>query len=371
MSELSRNYNLEIEVLTPVHIGKGVKLKRNFDFVTKRGITYRLNEQAILDEFWPDDPRQQQLMLSRPPSDLIQDVDLSKASAYCLYHYRGEPSKAEIYEHIKDVYGRAYIPGSSLKGALRTLLMRTILRDVEKHTITRSDIGRPMSDSRDAEAAKTAANGLDRRIAGADPNHSLFRGIAISDTNPASTLTLQQVQMVKGLDVDVEAIPARTRLGATLRVDRHLMLFKRDELGFGVDHTKVISFFAKAANPIARTRIEQELKYHFQRDDKSLATRFYASLKAEIDEPDFDKRAFFLQVGFATGWRAKTLIGGLKDGDPLLERVIDDFYLNAGGKRKGSEPRQAGDPFPKARHLAYVNGEPALPMGWVRVKLLT
>lgn len=74
-------------------------------------------------------------------------------------------------------------------------------------------------------------------------------------------------------------------------------------------------------------------------------------------------------MGFATGWRSKTLIGGLKDDDPLLDQVVNDFHLDAGGKRGGAEPRQPGDPFPKMRHLAMINDKPVLPMGWVKVSL--
>ncbi len=371
MTEISRNYAVEIEVLTPLHIGKGVKLQRNYDFVTQRGITYRLNTQAILDDFWPEDPRQQQLMLSQPPSELIRDIDLSKQPKYALYHYRGDPGMNQIFEHIKDVHGHAYIPGSSLKGALRTLLMRTIIEQVKQAPITRGDIGYAMRDGRDAGAAKSAAARLEARYAGPDANHDLFRGISISDTQTTDALRLQSVRMVQGLNNDVEVIPVRTRLHATIRVDRHLMIMERDSLHFEKDRTQVITSFAKAANFTVRTRIDQELAWHFERNDKSPASLFYASLKAELKDPEFHKKAFFLQVGFATGWRAKTLIGGLKDGDPLLEQVIQDFHLDAGGKRKGAEPRQTGDPFPKARHVSLVNEAPALPMGWVKVHFLS
>lgn len=72
------------------------------------------------------------------------------------------------------------------------------------------------------------------------------------------------------------------------------------------------------------------------------------------------------QVGFATGWRSKSLLGGRADSDPLLDQVVRDFHLDKGGQGRHA-PREAGDPFPKARHLAYVNDKPALPMGWLRV----
>lgn len=369
MSELSRNYDLEIEVLSPVHIGKGARLQREHDFITQRGITYRLNDQAIWDEFWPDDPKLQQQMLSRPVSDLIRDKDLSRPESkkYVLGAYRGDPGMNEIYEHIKDVFGHAYIPGSSLKGALRTLLMRTIIEGVAQQKIERKDIGYAMRDGRDAIAAKSAASRLEARYAGADPNHSLFRGLAISDTQPTESLSLQRVSMAPKLEVAVEAIPMRTRLQASMRLDRYILVEKREELGFEKAWANALLSFARAANFTAKARIDQELRHHLNKKQDDVA-RFYAMLLAEMTI-EFEKSNFFLQVGFATGWRSKTLIGGLKDDDPLLDQVVNDFHLDAGGKRGGAEPRQPGDPFPKMRHLAMINDKPVLPMGWVKVSL--
>lgn len=369
MSDLFRNFDVEIEILTPVHVGKGVRLRRDYEFVTQRGVTYRLNEQAVLDDFWPDDPREQRLMLSKPPAELIRSVDLSNLPRYVLYSYRGEPAMGEVQEHIKDPFGQAYLPGSSLKGALRTLLLRTMIEGVAQQPIERKDIGYAMRDERDVVAAKSAAARLEARYAGADPNHSLFRGLAVSDTAPTAALALQRVQLVPGLEVDVEAIPARTTLRASVRVDRYVLVEKRDELGFEKAWAQTVAAFAKAANFTMRSRLEQEVRYHDARG-QAAAARFYALLLQEAQAPDFDKGGFLLQVGFATGWRSKTLIGGLKDGNALLDQVVDDFHLGIGGKRGGAGPRQPGDRFPKARHLAMINGAPALPMGWMKVRFI-
>ncbi len=78
-------------------------------------------------------------------------------------------------------------------------------------------------------------------------------------------------------------------------------------------------------------------------------------------------------MGFATGWRSKTVLSNLPNDSPLLEQLVRDFQLDRGGKpradREAPPPYQRGQPFPKARHLAYVDGQPALPLGWLQVTL--
>jgi hypothetical protein len=185
-------------------------------------------------------------------------------------------------------------------------------------------------------------------------------------------VTLQKVQMVPGLDVDVEAIPARTRLQGSARLDLYLLGDVRQRLGWDAPLANTVRSFARAAQFTAEARITQELRYHASQPAafaQPEAVRFYEGLLKQIQDKAVGKDTFFVQVGFATGWRSKSLLGGLADDSPLLDQIVRDFHLDKGGKGK-HEPREAGDPFPMARHLAHVNDKPALPMGWVRVKLV-
>lgn len=381
-SDISLNYQLDIEVLTPLHVGNGKKLLRGYDFVHQRGMTYRLNDQAILNERWPDDERQQRLLLAGALADLVQDVDLSKRPEYTLYCYAGDPAMNEINEHIKTVHGQAYLPGSSLKGALRTALMRTLIEGVKHYSFTRADIGPAMSDERDARAAKSAANAIERRFAvGArasearqEPNYSLFRALAVADTQPApdGSLSLQRVQVVPGLEIDVEAIRAGTRLSGAARLDLHLLKTLAGEMGFEPDAIGVVRRFVAAAHFTAQARVEQEFNYHAEREDV-MALGFYKQLRDEMAGADYGKTVFVTQVGFLTGWRAKSVLGGLPNDSELLEQVVREFYLDRGGK---SEPvREQSDEnesesdrtFPVARHLTKQGDRLGMPLGWLKI----
>lgn len=367
MSDISNNYRLDVEVLSPLHIGSGVTLRRGFEYMTQGPTTYRLNDRAILDERWPDDETEQRKLLAGQLADLLVGVDLAKHPEYVLYRYRGVPTLGEIREHIRDVYGQPYLPGSSLKGALRTAITRTIIEGVDKVVLKRSDIGPAMRDERDTRAAKQADDRIEARFAGADPYHDLFRALAVGDSEPApaDALTLQKIQVVPGLEVDVEALRAGTHLCVPLRVDTYLLKKVGEQLGFQKGAISAVGAFVKAVQFTSADRIRQEMRYHVARAQVH-PLGFYQQLKLMMEQPGFDKTSCLVQVGFATGWRSKSVLGNLGNTDPLLEQVVHDFHLDRGGN-DAAGGYESGQDFPVARHLAYRGDTPAEPLGWLKL----
>lgn len=360
---LGVNYRLEIEVLTPLHIGSGVTLTQGFDFEVHDGLTYRLNEDVILSDKWPEDPAQQRLFLNQPLANLLEPDDYHAHPEYFRYTLRGVPVMREIREAIRDVYGRPYIPGSSLKGALRTALLRGLTIN---QVFQRQDFG-PSGGPREA---KEAASKLEKSLLGYDPNRDVLRAVQVSDSGPVSpaALTLQRVQIVPNLDIDVEAIQRGARLTATLRIDSWLLQQNgRRGLEWDEQVKRYTRKIGQVAQAIAKRRLHHEWQYHANRKEVAAAA-FYGKLFEESTSDTWSKDEFLLQVGFATGWRAKTVLGGLSDDDPLLEQIVHDFNLDRGGGKGRGYTR--GQPFPKARHLAWVGDKPALPMGWLRVKMV-
>ncbi len=361
---LGMNYRLEIEVLTPLHIGSGVTLKQGFDFAVHDNLTYRLNEDVILTDKWPDDPGQQRIFLNQPLASLLEVGDFRAHPEYFRYTLRGAPAMKEIRECIRDVHGRPYIPGSSLKGALRTALLRAL---THKRVFQRGDFG----PSGGPSEAKEAAKGLEQGLLGRDPNRDVLRAIHVSDSDALSTaaLTLQRVQMVPKLHVDVEAIPRGARLTAALRIDTWLLAQSGQRgLEWSEQVVRYVRRIAEVAQFIAVRRLQHEWQYHANRKEVAAAA-FYGKLFEEANSDAWPKNEFLIQVGFATGWRAKTVLGGLSDDDPLLERIVHDFNLDRGGGKQ-SRGYTRGQPFPKARHLAWVGDKPALPLGWLRVRVV-
>ncbi len=365
MSEhLGNNYHLDIEVLTPLHVGSGRKLLKDIDFAVRGGVTFRLNEDAILADRWPDDPALQSKFLGQPLAELLEPGHYQSHPQYFRYTLRGEPAMREIVECIRDVRGQPYLPGSSLKGALRTALLRAAA-DSAKVVFERSDFG-PGGGPREA---KQAAAKLEQEAFGYDPNHDIMRALEVGDSQPVpmAALTLQRIQMVPQLQIDAEAIARGTHLTAPLRVDTWLLERKGQGMDWSSHMRQIVSHVAQSAQFIAQKRIAHEYEYHSKRGDRQ-ATSFYMHLAEQASGDGWPKNEFLVQVGFATGWRAKTVLGGLEDTDPLLEQVVHDFSLDRGGGKQ-SRGYTRGQPFPKARHLAWVGSNPALPMGWLRIQV--
>ncbi len=363
MNEIGVTYRLDIEVLTPLHVGSGTKLLEGFDFARHKGRIYRLNVDRILTDRWPDDERQQELLLGQPPAALLTLTDYRPDSDYFVYSLAGEPELREVIEQIRDAQGRAYLPGSSLKGALRTGLLRGLIG--QKTIIGRSEIG-PGGGPREAVRADDA---IEKKWLGNDPNRDILRAVQVGDSAPlpGAALKLQRVQMVPKLNVDVEAIERGTRLSASLRIDTWLLQQRSSGLDWSDRAREIVRRLPEALTIIARQRILHEYEYHRQRSESAAAT-FYGRLGEEVAGAQWPKNQFVVQVGFAAGWRSKSVLGNLPDDSPLLEQIVHDFQMDRGGGRGRGWVR--GQPFPKARHLAYVGGQPALPLGWLKVRLV-
>lgn len=112
----------------------------------------------------------------------------------------------------------------------------------------------------------------------------------------------------------------------------------------------------------AGQRLMTEAQYFKMQGSPPGVLRFYDGLiKRLLDAPD---DTLFLQVGWGAGWESKTLGSSmLRQGDGPFERLLSRYRMT---KERG---RQPGDPFPRSRKLALVNGRPTQPMGWIAIRV--
>lgn len=362
MSErLTKTWRLDIEVLTPLHIGTGTTLQDGYDFVAHKGKTYRLDVNTFLDAIWPKDPRQQDAMLGQPPAQLLEPDDFVNHPEFFAYALNGVPqgAKREVRECIKDPKGAPYIPGSTLKGAFRTALLASLE-------------AQPLVGAGRAEDPRRAARPLENKWLGATPHTDILRALRITDSEPApkSSLYLQPIQMVPNLVINVEAMGPGTRMTAEASLDVWL-LGQRGARGLNwkEEAETAVRKFLQNAKTAAGRRLAFEYEYHQARAERFHSAEdegcraFYTKIAKALTEGK--RPGFPLQIGFATGWRAKTVLGVTADND--LERIIRQYSLDRGGRGRGGAWRP-GQPFPKARHIALVGGNRFLPVGWVWIE---
>jgi CRISPR-associated protein Csm5 len=375
MNKLHTKLNAEITVLSPLHVSSGQKLLRDFDWLARNSRVYVFDQQALFD-----------LVLTRAEKDRGDDLaaitdslmgmslpDLERAgwleqsdfredSPIFRYILRGEPHMGEISEQIKDVYGRPYLPGSSLKGALRTLIAHSIYT-TQKQT----------PDLQTLKPSRSwAAQPLEKSLFGRDPNHDWLRALQVSDSPALSpdSLRLEGVNVFPtarqgqaGLNLDLETI----REGTTFTVPITI-----DEYGFQPEIAKQLSWegqrrwltdLAKLGRTYNRHRLSNEAEY-LPGKNAPRATRLFYHRLINNEFGNLAKDEFLLQVGWGSGWGSKTLGDLLQKNKAQFARIVTDHRLS-----RSRKPFQPGDLFPSSRKLVLRGGATAVPLGWLKIKL--
>lgn len=123
MSSINHNYTVEIEVLSPLHIGAGSEKDwaENVDFVYDSRNVYKLNQKKVIEHIGID--RFSSIMIGDNRNALKNSLSGNLADfAEAIFQNPGI-SRNDIKAFIKTgLDNKPYIPGSSLKGAIRSAL---------------------------------------------------------------------------------------------------------------------------------------------------------------------------------------------------------------------------------------------------------
>ncbi len=203
-------YKVKLKAVTPVFIGSGEKLNKTM-YVSSldnkkitvadgRLLTKYLTENKILGEFTERLSKLGSVYLYDFLNDMrktgrLQKIDLTAFRKYDVKvidfdrstnsNKKDNKRYNDVELFVKDVYGNPYIPGSSIKGALRTVLLSRLAEN-----------GNLKAYSNKLERANNAKD-ADRELKGMDKSAFAFRvddadlsamhGISISDSSAFST----------------------------------------------------------------------------------------------------------------------------------------------------------------------------------------
>lgn len=353
-------FNVTLRVLSPVFIGDGNDLRKGADFDIYNGHTYRFNQDTLFEAKWEEleagfRNHRRWNYLKLAPADFNND-------AYFRYVIRGVPRATQNYTElkscIKDVFDRPYIPGSSLKGALRTALAWTGWEEAnQKFDLSR--LGRSRS---------WAAQPIEREIFGRDPNHDLLRALQVSDLHgpqkPGGGLAVVNAQVftakAQQSPIELEAIVGDVRFSGTLTIEDALFTpWAERELPNFRQRKPWFDELMLRTQRYSAARIA-ELSEHFNYIENATGVaKFYRQL-AEAGLPE---NAALLQIGWGAGWDGKTFFTHLKKDARQFDRLIDQYRLQR--RSKQAPPRRSGDRFPTSRRVALRNGQGVAPFGWV------
>lgn len=132
---INQNYTLEAEILTPVHVGAGAEKDwlENADFVFDNGKLYLLDHKKVIDAIGPDKFAN---ALTAPKKSSLKNLlpgpikDYASKVLECDANTNNE-IRAQVRAGLEN---KPVIPGSSLKGALRSVIIHHLEPSVRTKT---------------------------------------------------------------------------------------------------------------------------------------------------------------------------------------------------------------------------------------------
>jgi len=359
----------KLHFITPVHVGSGLRLGK-MDYVNNGNKVLMVNLQrlASIRGIDPEELADAMEMRNFDIGSYLRSkhIDPINVASYSILSHR-QP-QGEIICGLKDGIGNPYIPGSSLKGALRTaVLWERIKRNPSLMDEARREIISAFGRAGRRNASAWAAQPLERLFLGRDPvkgnhpNYSHLRALNVSDTDPIPKEHLECIEVaVRNLKVDkietkmtlfVEAFRPTTETEISLDLDPFLL---RDDvqskLNMKLDDLEDLE---KISRGYYSDYINSEMEF-FQKYNERAPLDFYEQLLPLTKA----KGGMLLRAGWGSGWHGMTVARLFPE---LLDEIRDAFRL---GRPNVSE-------FPKTRKVALMNHEPRYkmqPLGWIWAK---
>lgn len=123
-NSINNNYTLEIEVLSPLHIGAGSEKNwvETADFVFDGNKVYKLNQRKVIEKIGIE--QYSSILINRNSKELKNKLS-GEISKYADEYFENPGvSGNDIKAHIRTgLNNKPYVPGSSLKGAIRSVLL--------------------------------------------------------------------------------------------------------------------------------------------------------------------------------------------------------------------------------------------------------
>lgn len=307
MNSYLKHYKIILKTIAPVFIGSGKQIGKR-EYIFDEEMIYVLDENKLINA-----------ILKR---NLIDDFTRSmfnlkfwlnkngmrnyeQLAAYTLSGIENvdERSLKNIQECVKDAYNKPYIPGSSLKGALRTVILwNEIYENSDKLNNVRSELNskvndrtlRPkelkkelgiVSDELEKQFFVKKINDIDRKI---------MQGLIIGDSKP---LSLDDIVLCKKIDVNLNG-----RLGKSKSLLLRECIRPETEIEFDM-----------TIDPVVLQYTADNL------DDmlKNYAADYYNIITKTFPYGDKDENAIY--IGGGSGFFSKTVIYSLFEKKKAVE----------------------------------------------------
>lgn len=367
MKGINHTVKLGLEIITPTQSGSGAELFKELDYIERNQMAFIVDQQASFQAIASGNlALDAQLLAGNRLSDWVNAA--GQDFGYRL-PWLGSTAKVpeKFREQLKDAMNRPYLPGSAIKGAIRTALVAEWLRSVPSNSFAHL---LPQKDKfGKAPSKQRAGKKLMDEITGKDAKQDIFRSFKVKDTLFAnSDLRLADIRWLN--ETRWRSMSQRRSFEGWQQADGiYAEVLQPEALGLLAlqwdgfllsdintwQQAGTVSAIAPKDFDDLRQRLNQHAEYRLQREINFYKEQGKPAPEQEckriLHQLKTDQQSAYLQISWGSGWRGMT-------GDWASDEQVKTFreLFNLG---------RTGKPFPKTRRLV-VSGEPKLPMGWVR-----
>jgi CRISPR-associated protein Csm5 len=298
------SYDIKLTTRGPLFIGSGRSYnKKAYAFYPKTGLVRIIDEARLFDALADGGFAEsyENFILRRPSAqlgDFLNDCGFTAEQLEHITLYTADAADAlvegktlaEIWQFMRDSRNRPYVPGSSLKGALRTALLMKLIAEGRKTQL--DERGRTQFN---VEPIYLNILRLNQKKPGDEVN-SIMRGISVSDSEPISVkdiiLARKDDISVSGLKSSINTIREAIRPG----VDIRFKLTLDTSVKGGVD-AEVIREAVSAYG----TYYRQNYLTRFRLPDNAQSERFENCLVLGGGSGYFGKNIVYPMLGFNAG----------------------------------------------------------------------
>ncbi len=328
-----------ITALTPVHIGNGVTYNRDIDFVVDNHKVFFIDPAKVLGVLGGKEYVQQwtqQILSGTPLLDFlrknrglsINPADIANRSSLLkTLDFSSTQLKGQYRVSLKG----ACIPGSSLKGAVRTAILNYLLDDETLDSITTTDLYEERTRQRNNQKLVIRDwndKVIEKRLFGNTANNKSTRFLKVGDIHFENLMTEVYEMKILNLEFDrrtsdyvwqfkpgqqllVETIPAGSVAGFQLTIDHDLLKrnLELQKVNARTDFLESEQFLCEVINTHTSSLLEYEID-DWQHEADSLndaGLRMLQQLKELLEMfNSISPSEAIIRIGGHSGWTFTT-----------------------------------------------------------------
>lgn len=364
---------IKIETITPVHIGSGNILKNNNDFVVDNEDIYIIDPARILQLIGEENLSSWVAIIERGGSQkeyvkskagaTPDEYSLRKIESFC--DVKGGDT---LKECMHNGMGLPYIPGSSIKGAIRTAVLATLAsREQGLETLVKDNKG------------KVNSKQIEAKFFGGSPNEDIFRFLQIGDAYFAKGSEVA-IRMIMGLNITtsndlqpqktekpqiVEAINERIQSEFSIKksLSHYEKVRERGNIGEMPEDIKTLENLFNTINNHTEKLVRQEIEFWQDISDEGyIGAEDYIEtmdgILSIIEKCHKNKgKECVLRIGHASGWRFIT---------GAWSEKLNNFKRDIVPASRLKNINYVGYEFPKSRRI----DEEGFLLGFVKLSVI-